>query len=238
VSDRWATFDCYGTLIDWMSGIESTMARLWPDADRAALLRRYHEIEPAVQVGRGIPYREVMAEALAGVAAAEGRRIPAGEEGSLGVSLPAWPVFPEVPNALRELRARGWRIAILSNTDADLLDASITAIGVPVDLRIVASEIGSYKPASGHWETFFRLTRAERARHSHVAASLFHDIEPCARLGIRCVWVNRMAETTELPRAAQLTNLAGLPDTLDGVVPGASPVRSQATAQTPTSRGP
>jgi 2-haloacid dehalogenase len=219
MSDRWATFDCYGTLIDWMSGIESTMARLWPDAERAAMLRRYHEIEPAVQAGRGIPYCEVMAEALAGVAAAEGRRIPAGEEGSLGASLPAWPVFSEVPSALRELRVRGWRIAILSNTDADLLDASITAIGVPVDLRIVASEIGSYKPALGHWETFDRLTGADRTRHVHVAASLFHDVEQCARLGLRCVWVNRMAETSDLPRAAELTDLAMLPDTLDGLSP-------------------
>jgi len=219
MSDRWATFDCYGTLIDWMSGIESTMGRLWPDADRAALLRRYHEIEPGVQVGRGIPYRHVMAETLAKVAVAEGRRIPAGDEDALGESLPAWPVFPEVPNALRELRDRGWRIAILSNTDTDLLDASITAIGVPVDLRVVASEVGSYKPAVGHWETFFSLTGADRARHVHVAASLFHDVEPCSRLGLPCVWINRMGEASDLPRAAESTNLARLPDMLDGLIP-------------------
>jgi 2-haloacid dehalogenase len=219
MSDRWATFDCYGTLIDWMSGIESTMGRLWPDADRAALLRRYHEIEPGVQVGRGIPYRHVMAETLAKVAVAEGRRIPAGNEDALGESLPAWPVFPEVPNALRELRDRGWRIAILSNTDPDLLDASITAIGVPVDLRVVASEVGSYKPAVGHWETFFSLTGADRARHVHVAASLFHDVEPCSRLGLRCVWINRMGEASDLPRAAESTDLARAPDTLDELIP-------------------
>jgi len=220
MSDRWATFDCYGTLIDWMSGIEATMARLWPDADLTSLLRRYHELEPGIQAGRGIPYRQVMAETLTGVARAEGLVIPEGEGDALGASLPGWPVFPEVPDALRELRVRGWRIAILSNTDPDLLDTSIGAIGVPVDLRVVASEVGSYKPAPGHWETFFRLTGADRRHHIHVAASLFHDVEPCSRLGFPCVWINRMHETSELPRAAELADLASLPETLDGLIAG------------------
>ena len=71
-----------------------------------------------------------------------------------------WRVFPEVPAALTELRARGWKLAILSNTDPELLDASVDGIDVPNDERIAASDIGSYKPAFGHWETFFRRTGA------------------------------------------------------------------------------
>jgi 2-haloacid dehalogenase len=145
--------------------------------------------------------------------------VPPGAEGALGASLPAWPVFAEVPTVLAELRNRGWRLAILSNTDADLLDASLRAIGVPVDLRIVASEIGSYKPALRHWEAFFAQTEADRERHVHVAASLFHDIEPGARLGLRCVWINRLAERSDLPRAGELTDLADLPETLEALVP-------------------
>lgn len=219
MNERWATFDCYGTLVDWMGGIRGTLARLWPDEDSSALLERYHSIEPAVQAGRGIPYRQVMAETLAGLAEAEGLTVPPGEEDALGRSLPSWPVFPEVSGALSELRARGWRLAILSNTDPDLLEASIAAIGVPVDLRVVASEIGSYKPAPGHWETFFRASEADRGRHVHVAASLFHDVAPCARLGLPCVWINRLGEASDLPRAAELTDLAELPDTLDRLVP-------------------
>ena len=70
--DRWATFDCYGTLIDWLGGIRGTLADLWPDADADALSARYHRIEPTVQAGRGIPYRTVMAETLAQVADDEG----------------------------------------------------------------------------------------------------------------------------------------------------------------------
>ena len=124
-----------------------------------------------------------------------------------------------MPGALRELRARGWKLAILSNTDPDLLDASIHAIDVPIDERIVASDIGSYKPAFGHWETFFRRTGADRTRHVHVAASLFHDIEPCAKLGLPAVWINRRGETSMVPRSAELPDLTDLPDTLERLAP-------------------
>jgi 2-haloacid dehalogenase len=106
----------------------------------------------------------------------------------------------------------------LSNTDPDLLAASIDAIGVEIDELVVASEIGSYKPTFGHWETFFERTGADRARHMHVAASLFHDVEPCAALGLPCVWINRLGETSGLPRAGELFDLTELPDTLDGLV--------------------
>jgi 2-haloacid dehalogenase len=219
VLDRWATFDCYGTLIDWRSGIRATMARLWPDSDADALLTLYHQLEPAVQAGRGIAYRQVMAEALASVAAIAHLEVPAGEGDALAVSLPAWPAFPEVPAALAELRRRGWRLAILSNTDDDLLRASLVAIRIPVDLRVVASQIGSYKPAPRHWEAFFDQTAAAREGHVHVAASLFHDVEPAGLLGLRCVWINRLAESSLLPCDAELADLNALPGTLEALVP-------------------
>jgi 2-haloacid dehalogenase len=219
MTDRWATFDCYGTLVDWLGGMRGTLTRLWPDADADALLDLYHQLEPAVQAGRGLAYRDVMAETLATTAAMARLDVPPGEDDALGASLAAWPVFAEVPLALAELRTRGWKLAILSNTDADLLDVSLRAIGVPVDLRIVASEIGSYKPAVRHWEAFFAQTGADRTRHAHVAASLFHDIEPGARLGLRCVWINRQDERSDLPRAAELTDLSTLPETLEALVP-------------------
>ena len=219
MTDRWATFDCYGTLVDWMTGIRTSMSRLWPDADADALLALYHQLEPAVQAGRGIPYRQVMAETLGSVAALAHLDVPRGHEDALGSSLPGWPVFAEVPAALGAMREQGWRIAVLSNTDPDLLDASLRMIGVPVDLRIVASEVGSYKPAVRHWEAFFAQTGANRERHAHVAASLFHDIEPGGRLGLRCVWINRQAELSDLPRAAELADLGTLPETLEALVP-------------------
>ena len=138
--ERWVTFDCYGTLIDWEGGIGDALAGLWPEADREALLRRYHEIEPRVQLRGALPYREVMRQAL-GLLAGD-RELPLAEadEYALGEALPSWRPFPEVPGALAELRGRGFSLAILSNTDPDLLDASLERIGVPVDARITAAE--------------------------------------------------------------------------------------------------
>ena len=217
--DRWATFDCYGTLVDWPAGVRETMQRLWPEVDGRKALEVYMRLEPRVQEGRSIPYREVMAETLSGAADELGVVVPQGERDALAESLPTWRVFPDVPAALSALRARGWRLAILSNTDADLLEASIDAIGVEIDERVVASDIGSYKPAIGHWESFFRRTGAERIRHVHVAASLFHDIEPCAKLGLPAVWIDRLGETSSVPRSATLPDLSMLQETLDRLVP-------------------
>jgi len=217
---RWASFDCYGTLIDWMGGIRDTLADLWPDYDAELLLGAYHEIEPEVQRDRAISYRQVLTESLEKLAHREGLELEEDDREALAGSLPSWPPFAEVPSALAELRDRGWRVAILSNTDPDLLDASLEAIGVPVDLKVTAAEAGSYKPALGHWERFFADSGADRARHAHVAASLFHDIAPCRELGLTAVWINRLGESSELPRAAELPDLSRLPETLDMLVAG------------------
>jgi 2-haloacid dehalogenase len=218
--EQWATFDCYGTLIDWELGIANTFRALWPEADAPKLLDRYHEVEPRIQAGSGAPYRDVLALALQEVADSSGLPLDAADAGALGDSLPSWPPFAEVPGSLRELRERGWRTAVLSNTDPDLLDASIARIGVPFDLRITVAEAASYKPAPGHWERFFRDTGADRSRHVHVAASLFHDIQAAATLGLPAVWINRLAERSDVPRAAELPDLRGLADALDAVVAG------------------
>jgi 2-haloacid dehalogenase len=217
-AERWATFDCYGTLIDWLGGIRATLADLWPEHDAELLLGAYHEIEPEVQRGRSISYREVLTETLVKLAHREGLDLDQDERAALAESLPSWPPFPEVPGALAEIRERGWRIAILSNTDPDLLEASLGLIGVPVDLRVTAAEAGSYKPAHGHWERFFAEAGAGRERHVHVAASVYHDLRPAAELGLRAVWINRLHETSDAPRDAELADLAGLAATLDELV--------------------
>ena len=140
--ERWATFDCYGTLVDWNGGIGDELARLFGGDRRVELLAAYHALEPVIEHDGSLPYREVLARTLACVAEGSGLDLPEGERDALGRSLPGWPVFPEVPGALREARARGWRLAILSNSDRDLIDASAERIGVPFDRTIVAGEIG------------------------------------------------------------------------------------------------
>ena len=219
---RWATFDCYGTLIDWNGGIGDVLAALWPDEDREALLERYHEIEPRVQLQGALPYREVMRQALVLLAGDDDLPLAAEDEYSLADSLPSWRPFPEVPGALAELRGRGFKLAILSNTDPELLDASLERIGVTVDASVTAAEAGSYKPATGHWEYFFEHNDAERERHVHVAASLYHDIEPAAQLGLKAVWINRLHESSDMPREAELKDLSRLPEVLDALVPVAA----------------
>jgi 2-haloacid dehalogenase len=219
VTDRWATFDCYGTLIDWNGGIRAALHHLWPEADIERLLRRHHAIEPLVQEGRSLAYREVGARVVRAIAAVENLPLAPEDAYALADSLPTWPAFPEVPRALSQLRDWGWRLAILSNTDPDLLEASLKQIGVPIDLRITAAEAGSYKPAHGHWQRFFEITQVPKARHVHVAASLYHDIAPAHELELKAVWINRLGEKSDLPRAAELPDLSALPQTLDRLVP-------------------
>jgi 2-haloacid dehalogenase len=217
--ERWATFDCYGTLVDWNGGIGRELGRLFGDGRRDDLLRAYHALEPVIQRDGSLPYREVLARTLAGVAEEAGLDLPAGELDALGRSLPDWPVFPEVPAALEEARARGWRLAILSNTDRELIDASMQAIGVPFELAVVAGEIGSYKPAHRHWQAFAERTGADPAAHVHVGASLFHDVAPALGLGLPAVWINRLGEPPEPRPTRELPDLSRLPGTLDDLVP-------------------
>ncbi len=216
---RWASFDCYGTLIDWNAGISRQLSRLFgePEADR--LLDRYHQIEPQVQSREPtLSYRGVMAQVLAELTQEEGTTLAADERDALAESLPAWPVFGDVPAALEEVRGRNWKLAILSNSDRDLIDASIQALGVPFETAIVASEIGSYKPAHGHWQAFYRATGADPERHVHVAQSHFHDIIPAQQLGIPSVWINRLGEHGDPAPTRELPDLSGLASVLDELV--------------------
>jgi 2-haloacid dehalogenase len=217
---RWATFDCYGTLVDWNAGIRAELARLFGDAHADRLLARYHEVEPRIQSERPeASYREVMASALAQLASETGGQLPEEERDALGRSLPAWPVFPDVPPALADAHERGWRLVALSNTDRDFIDASMAAIGVPFEGAIVASEIGSYKPAHGHWEAFAERFAPAPGRHVHVAQSHFHDIVAAHQLGIPSIWINRLGERAEPAPTREQPTLTGLADTLDELMP-------------------
>jgi 2-haloacid dehalogenase len=216
--DRWATFDCYGTLIDWNGGIGSVLARLFGDDRRDALLARYHEVEPRVEAEQYRTYREVLDLVTAELAAEEGRPLGDGEGTAMSESLASWPAFDEVPAALAEAKGRGWRLGILSNCDRDLLESSLPRLGVDVDEVVVAEDVRSYKPAPGHWQEFFERTGAARDHHVHVGASLFHDIGPANSQGMPSVWVNRMGEQPEPRPTREISTLAPLPIVLDELV--------------------
>jgi 2-haloacid dehalogenase len=214
--ERWATFDCYGTLIDWNGGIGRELERLFGAASVGRLLHAYHEIERQVQREQpSASYRDVLTQSLARLAEREGAALSPTEHDALAQSLPSWRPFDEVPAALEDVRARGWRLAILSNTDRDYIEASLEHIGVPFEFAIVASEIGSYKPGHRHWEAF--RERVPDATQVHVGASLFHDIAPATELGLPTVWINRLGEQPEPQPDVELHSLSGLGDALDSL---------------------
>lgn len=215
MEERWATFDCYGTLVDWNGGIGAELARLFGPDRRQRLLARYHELEPEIESAHPVMrYRDVLALALERLAAEETVELAPDEHDALGRSLPGWPVFPEVPAALEAALAHGFRLCILSNSDPDLLAVSMTQIGIPFDDAITASEIGSYKPAHGHWRAF--ADRHGRLPDVHVGASLFHDVGPATELEVPSVWVNRLAEPPDGYRPTrEIVDLEPLPGVLD-----------------------
>src|SRR5262249_2756609 len=141
--------------------------------------------------------------------------VPVDEDDALGRSLPSWKPFPEVRASLEDARSRGWKLAILSNTDRDFIDASMRQIGVPFELAIVASEIGSYKPAHGHWYELRR--RVDADTRVHVGGSLFHDVAPAQELGLPTVWINRLGEEPRPQPDVELRSLTGLADALDSL---------------------
>ena len=166
--ERWATFDCYGTLVDWNAGhprpsSATSCCRATTSSSRRSR-PRIRRVRTATSCARFLA------------------RLGLDDPDALARSLPAWPVFPEVRESLEDARRRGWKLAILSNTDRDFIEASMASIGVPFELAIVASEIGSYKPALGHWRAFEE--RVGRLPDVHVAASHFHDVVPAPTLGV------------------------------------------------------
>src|SRR3954468_13288584 len=149
---RWVSFDCYGTLIDWNAGIRAELSRVFGGDAADEKLHAYHELEPELEHDGKLSYREVMSEAMRRLGA------PAGGQDGPRDSLPTWQPFPEVRTALEELRTRGWRLGILTNSDRDLIEASKALIGVHIEETVVASEIQSYKPNHKHWREFADLS--------------------------------------------------------------------------------
>ena len=218
MTDRWATFDCYGTLIDWFGGVRATLVGLWPAAPIDDLMATYHRMAYNLDAPPEKP-AEVGWRGLEDLAAAHGLTVPAGRERALMADIPNWPVFPEVPAALREVKERGWKMAILTNVNQKYLATSLPKLGVEFDVLITPDETGSMKPAPGHWDLFFQQTGADRSRQVHVAASWFHDLRYTSPNGMRCAWINRRGEDPPYERTAELATLTGLADVLDRIQP-------------------
>lgn len=188
------TFDCYGTLIDWESGIVTALRPILEAHDSAAsdeeLLELYGELEAAEERRSYRPYREV----LQGVVVALGDRMnfrPSLEQiNSLPQSLRRWPPFPDTVAALARLRQK-YKLAVISNTDDDLFAETAKTLQVPFDWIVTAQQVKSYKPSHNNFDKALQKIGLPKEKILHVAQSLYHDIVPTRNLGWANVWVNR-----------------------------------------------
>ncbi|WP_410643730.1 HAD family hydrolase [Amycolatopsis sp. lyj-346] len=219
---RWATFDCFGTLVDWRHGIATGLELLFPGRG-AELLEVYHRFEPQVQAEVPVRrYREVLAESVRRTAAEAGLELVADDASVLETGLPYWPVFPDTRPALAALREAGWRLALLTNCDRDLIGETQRRLAVPIDAIVTAEDVGEYKPGHGHFRRFAASFDATAANWVHVAQSHFHDMVPARALGIPRVWVNRHDGPQDPAVAdAVLPDLGGLAETVERVHAGA-----------------
>lgn len=188
------TFDCYGTLIDWEAGILAGLRRVLDARGVAAadedLLARYARHEAVIEAGPYRRYRDVLADALRGVAAELGVEPSAAEAAAFGDSVGEWPAFPDSADALARLADR-YRLAVITNCDDDLFAASNRRLGVTFDAVITAEQVGSYKPSRRNFELALQRIGVPRERILHVAQSLFHDHVPAKAAGLPTVWINR-----------------------------------------------
>ncbi|HEX5824823.1 MAG TPA: HAD-IA family hydrolase [Candidatus Limnocylindrales bacterium] len=191
------TFDCYGTLIDWESGILAGLrAGLAPhgvDAPDEALLEAYAASEAKLESGPYLPYRTILAVSARSVSKGLGVAITDDEAAAFGGSVGDWPAFPDSTRSLRRLRRR-FKLGVLTNCDDDLFAASSRRLDVEFDWVVTAQQIGSYKPNPHNFEALReRLHQAgiASARILHVAQSLYHDHVPARRLGLSTVWIDR-----------------------------------------------
>ncbi len=219
---QWISFDCYGTLVDWETGISEAVAAVFARhgvrKTRANILARFADAEPKAQsAGEFMAYRRVLRDVMEIMAWEAGIRLPRAEAELLADSLPGWPVFPEATDALRAMQSR-YKLAIISNVDDELFAGTAEKLGVDFDAVITSQQVGSYKPALRNFRVASERMAVAKREWLHVAESLFHDIGPANQLGIDSVWVKRpdrgggtrptgAVPSLEVPGLAYLTQL-------------------------------
>jgi 2-haloacid dehalogenase len=232
---KYVSFDCYGTLIDWESGIVDAVRRVLTarglTATPEAIIQAHARIERNEEAKPYRPYREVLTETMAQMAQEFGFTATAEEKNALVDSLPNWRPFPDTVSALRALHTR-YRLVVLSNIDRDLFAATARHLGVDFDFVITAEDVSAYKPDPNHFRTMLSRTGATPREHLHAAASLFHDIAPANLLKIPSAWIHRSprsefhfnarggerpSATVVVPNLAELARLLGCPGPGGGV---------------------
>lgn len=221
MSNKWITFDCFGTLVDWHTGFADILRPVAGDRT-AELIAAYHEFERALEQERPHRlYRDVLKEGVARAAAKIGLSLSDAQRDSLPQRWGTQPVFVDVEPALAELRADGWKLAVLTNCDVDLFAQTQRGFCQPFDLVVTAEQVKDYKPSLAHFRYFSRVSGVEMGNWIHAACSWYHDIAPAREMGLRRIWVDRDG-TGEDPSTATLRigAIAGLPSAVGRLAVG------------------
>lgn len=197
---RLATFDCYGTLVDWEGGLGCFLYGIaLREGDNAApagreLRERWEGIQFDIVQSDYRPYKQVLAESLRAWGAERGYPISDEDGEALVRSMRGWQPFPDTRPALTRVRDAGMRLAIISNTDRDIIEHSLKHLEIPFDDVVVAEDCGAYKPADTVFEQALERFGEDPADVLHVAFGFKYDIGPAQRFGCRTAWVNRRVE--------------------------------------------
>lgn len=188
------TFDCYGTIVDWETGIVAALRELLEGKEslpgEQRLLEMYGSFESAAQRGPFRPYRAVLEDVARAFGEALGVEVDDPAARAFAGSVGEWPPFPDSVEALHALEA-GYRLVVVSNVDDDLFARTRDRLGVDFAEVVTAEQVGSYKPARAHFDEALRRLDLPREAVVHVAQSFFHDIVPASEMGFRCCWVDR-----------------------------------------------
>ena len=218
------TFDCYGTLIDWRTGILGVLRPLLIEHDIAVgddqILETYSEIEAEIQAGPYMPYASVLLRLTAQLGTRFGFSPNASELDCLIKSFGDWPPFDDTVDALKVLKTK-YRLGIISNTDDDLFALTNKRLEVEFDYIVTAARVGAYKPDHRMFHAAFEEIGSPLDKILHVAQSLFHDHVPGKKLGLSTVWINRnklipgratekVTPDAEFPDLASLVKAVGL----------------------------
>ncbi len=191
------TFDCYGTLIDWETGLLEALLPIvrahGAEGEADELLEAYGRHEAELERGPYLPYAEILAGSLRGVAGELGFEPTPKEVAAFSRSVGDWPAFPDSPGALARLADR-FRLGVITNCDDDLFALSNRRLGVEFDWVVTAEQVGAYKPDPEVFRRAFERIDVPRERILHVAQSLFHDHAPAKGLGMTTVWVDRRGD--------------------------------------------
>jgi 2-haloacid dehalogenase len=192
---EWITFDCYGTLIDWETGIKGALGPLLAahgiSLETDKLLRLYGEIEADIESEDPyIPYRDVLVRVVTRFSERLGFVAAPRQKESLSESLPSWKPFPDAVAALKRLKKK-YKLGVISNTDDDFFAASAKYLEVAFDMVVTAQQAKSYKPALNNFLLAIKQTKVSKAKILHAGQSIYHDIIPARVLGLANVWVNR-----------------------------------------------